>query len=48
MQNHDNALKIQKYTVEKDISFSFDFVTKDKISKEIRNLDKRKSYESDE
>ena len=44
MQNHLNVFKIPKYTVEKDIFLSYDFITKDRTLKEIQNLDKRKSY----
>ena len=43
MQKLTSILKIKKNIVQKEFSFYFDFISKDKISNEIRNLDKTKS-----
>ena len=41
-ENHPSILGIKKYTKEKDLYFSFEFVYKPKIPKEINKLDRKK------
>ena len=42
-ENHPNILRIKNYMKEKDLNFSFEFVNKPKISKEINKLDGKKA-----
>ena len=42
-ENHPSILRIKNYMKEKDLYFSFEFVDKPKISKEIDKLDEKKS-----
>ena len=41
-ENHPSILRIENYMKEKDLYFSFEFVDKPKISKEINKLDEKK------
>ena len=41
-ENHPSILRIKNYMKEKDLNFSFEFVKKQKISKEINKLDGEK------
>ena len=42
-ENHPSILRIKNYMKEKDLNFSFEFVDKPKISKEINKLDGKKA-----
>ena len=42
-ENHLNILRIKNYMKEKDFYFSFKFVDKSKILKEINTLDRKKA-----
>ena len=42
-ENHLNILRIKNYMKEKDLHFSFEFIDKPKISKEINKLDRKKA-----
>ena len=42
-ENHPRILRIKNYINEKDLNFSFEFVDKPKISKEINKLDGKKA-----
>ena len=42
-ENHPSILRIKKYMKEKYLNFSFEFVNKPKISKEINNLDDKRA-----
>ena len=42
-ENHPSILRIKNYMKEKDLYFSFEFVDKPKISKEINKLNKKKA-----
>ena len=42
-ENHPSILRIKNYMKEKDLNFSFEFVNKPKISKEINKLDGKKA-----
>ena len=42
-ENHSSILRIKNYMKEKDLNFSFEFVDKPKISKEINKLDGKKA-----
>ena len=42
-ENHPSILRIKNYMKEKDLNFSFEFVDKPKISKEINKLDGKKT-----
>ena len=47
-EDHPSIKKIKHFMVGKDLQFSFNFETKNKISAEIRNLDNKKAcQESD-
>ena len=42
-ENRPSILRIKNYMKEKDLNFSFEFVHKPKISKEINKLDSKKA-----
>ena len=42
-ENHPCIIRIKNYMKEKDLRFSFEFVDKQKISKEINKLDEKKA-----
>ena len=42
-ENHPSILRIKNYMKEKDLYFSFEFVDKPNISKEINKLDEKKA-----
>ena len=42
-KNHPSIFRIKNYMKEKDLNFSFEFVHKPKISKEINKLDSKKA-----
>ena len=42
-ENHPSILRIKNYMKEKDLYFSFEFIDKPKISKEINKLDEKKA-----
>ena len=44
-ENHPSILRIKNYMKEKDLNFSFEFVDKPNISKEINQLNGKKAYQ---
>ena len=42
-ENHPSILRIKNYVQEKDLYFSFEFVDKPKVSKELNKLDRKKA-----
>ena len=44
-ENHPSILRIKNYMKEKDLNFSFEFVNKPNISKEINKSDGKKAFQ---